>query len=81
VTAFRATLEELSEAGVLLHVVDISSRYALQQSKVVEETLDHLQLSGKPRIAALNKVDLLLPVVKARPRPMSPAISPRPPEQ
>ena len=61
VTAFRATLEELSEAGVLLHVVDISSRYALQQSKVVEETLDHLQLSGKPRITALNKVDLLLP--------------------
>ena len=61
VTAFRATLEELSEASVLLHVVDISSRYALQQSKVVEETLAQLELADKPRIKVLNKADLLLP--------------------
>ena len=61
VTAFRATLEELSEASVLLHVVDISSRYALQQSKVVEETLAQLELAKKPVIKVLNKADLLLP--------------------
>ena len=61
VTAFRATLEELSEASVLLHVVDISSPHSLQQSKVVEETLDQLDLAGKPRITVLNKIDLLLP--------------------
>jgi GTP-binding protein HflX len=61
VTAFRATLEELSEASVLLHVVDISSSYALQQSKVVEETLAQLELAEKPVIKVLNKADLLLP--------------------
>jgi GTP-binding protein HflX len=61
VTAFRATLEELSEASVLLHVVDISSPHSLQQSKVVEDTLDQLDLAGKPRITVLNKIDLVLP--------------------
>ena len=61
VSAFRATLEELAEASLLLHVVDISSPYSLQQSKVVEETLVDLNLAEKPRITILNKVDLLLP--------------------
>jgi len=61
VKAFRATLEELSEASALVHVVDISSRYALQQTKVVEETLRQLDLAGKTRITVLNKIDLLLP--------------------
>ncbi len=61
VTAFRATLEELAEASVLVHVVDISSSYALQQSKVVEETLSQLDLGDKPRVTVLNKADLLLP--------------------
>jgi GTP-binding protein HflX len=61
VTAFRATLEELSEASVLLHVVDISSPHSLQQSKVVEETLAELDIVKKPRITVLNKIDLLLP--------------------
>ncbi len=61
VTAFRATLEELTEADVLLHVVDISSPHSLQQSKVVEETLVQLELDDKPRIVVLNKIDLLLP--------------------
>ncbi len=61
VTAFRATLEELEEATVLVHVVDISSSYALQQSKVVEETLSQLGLANKPRVTVLNKADLILP--------------------
>jgi GTPase len=61
VTAFRATLEELAEANLLVHVIDISSPYSLQQSKVVEETLSELNLSEKPRVTVLNKVDLLIP--------------------
>jgi GTP-binding protein HflX len=61
ITAFRATLEELSEASVLLHVVDISSPHSLQQSKVVEDTLVQLALSSKSRITVLNKIDQLLP--------------------
>jgi GTP-binding protein HflX len=61
VKAFRATLEELSEASALVHVVDISSSYALQQSRVVEETLQELDLANKTRITVLNKIDLLLP--------------------
>ncbi|MDP2729002.1 MAG: GTPase HflX [Dehalococcoidales bacterium] len=60
VTAFRATLEELSEASVLLHVVDFSSADAAQQSQAVEDILAELGLSDKPRITALNKIDLLL---------------------
>ena len=61
VTAFRATLEELSEAAVLLHVIDIASAQSLKQSKVVEETLENLDLQDRPRITVLNKADMLLP--------------------
>jgi GTP-binding protein HflX len=61
VSAFRATLEELYEASLLLHVVDLSSRNAAEQNQVVEEILTDLGLQDKPRITALNKIDLLLP--------------------
>ena len=60
VSAFRATLEELSEADLLLHVVDLSAANAAGQCQVVEETLADLNLSDKPRLTALNKIDLLL---------------------
>ncbi|RJO63106.1 MAG: GTPase HflX [Dehalococcoidia bacterium] len=60
VEAFRATLEELSEATVLLHVVDLTSHNAAEQSQVVEGILRDLGLEAKPRITALNKIDLLL---------------------
>ena len=60
ITAFRATLEELIEASVLLHVVDLSSINAAEQCQVVEEILDDLGINDKPRITALNKIDLLL---------------------
>jgi GTP-binding protein HflX len=60
VEAFRATLEEISEATVLLHVVDLTSHNAAEQSQVVEGILRDLGLEGKPRITALNKIDLLL---------------------
>ena len=60
VTAFRATLEELTEASMLLHVVDLSSPDAAEQCQVVEDILTDLDLIDKPRITALNKIDLLL---------------------
>jgi len=60
VTAFRATLEELAEASVLLHVVDLTSHDAPQQCQTVEDVLADLKLTDKPIITALNKIDLLL---------------------
>jgi len=59
-TSFRATLEELNEANVLLHIVDLSSHNAPEQCQTVEEILGDLNLADKPRITALNKIDLLL---------------------
>ena len=59
VAAFRATLEELEEATVLLHVVDISHRNAPEQVDVVEALLRDLKLTEKLRVLALNKADLL----------------------
>jgi GTP-binding protein HflX len=60
VAAFRATLEELEEATLLLHVVDVTHPDALQQAETVEETLTGLGLSTKRVLVALNKVDLLV---------------------
>jgi GTP-binding protein HflX len=59
VAAFRATLEELTDATVLVHVVDITHPDAARQSQTVEETLADLGLAAKPRVTALNKVDAL----------------------
>ena len=61
VTAFRATLEELEEADLLLHVVDVSRHDAAEQCQTVENMLGKLHLKDKPRLTALNKIDLLLP--------------------
>ena len=58
VAAFRATLEELAEADLLLHVVDVSHHNAAEHVQVVEETLAELQLQDKPRLLVLNKMDL-----------------------
>lgn len=60
VAAFRATLEELEEADLLLHVVDITHQNAAEQSQAVEDTLAALNLVDKPMITLLNKIDLLL---------------------
>jgi len=59
VAAFRATLEELEEAHLLLNVVDITHPSAPQQNQTVEKTLEELGLAGKPRLLVLNKLDLL----------------------
>ncbi len=59
VAAFRATLEEIAEADLLLHVVDISHPNALNHFQAVEETLAEIDAGHIPVITALNKVDLL----------------------
>ena len=59
VASFRATLEELNEADLLLHVVDVSHVNAAQHMETVERTLAELGVAEKPLLLALNKVDLL----------------------
>jgi GTP-binding protein HflX len=59
VAAFRATLEEITEADLLLHVVDITHPNAREQALAVEEVLRDLDATGKPVIVALNKIDRL----------------------
>ena len=60
VAAFRATLEELSEADLLLHIVDITHKAAANQCSTVEKILQELDLKNKPRITVFNKLDLAL---------------------
>lgn len=59
IAAFRATLEELEEATLLLHVVDITHPDAAGQAQTVEDTLADLNLADRPALTVLNKVDLL----------------------
>ena len=61
VAAFKATLEELEEADVLLHVVDASHPGLEEQMEAVEALLGELELGRRPTIVALNKVDRLEP--------------------
>ncbi len=58
IAAFRATLEEVIEADLILHVVDASHSNAAQQIEAVENTLAELKVPPMPRILALNKLDL-----------------------
>jgi GTPase len=62
VAAFRATLEEVGEADILLHVADASDPDLQEHIAVVTRTLDSLGFGKKPRILALNKIDLLSPI-------------------
>ena len=59
VAAFRATLEEVGESQMILHIVDITHPKAAEQAGVVDQILEELELSHKPRILVLNKIDLL----------------------
>jgi len=59
VAAFRATLEELSEADLLLHVIDIAHQSAFEQTQSVEQTLKDLGVGERPTLLVLNKVDIL----------------------
>jgi GTP-binding protein HflX len=59
VAAFRGTLEEVVEADLLLEVVDATHENAIEQSETVNDVLAELGASDKPRVTALNKIDLL----------------------
>jgi GTP-binding protein HflX len=59
VAAFRATLEEIAEADLLLHVVDITHTNAKSQAEAVFQTLTEIDADHIPVITVLNKVDLL----------------------
>ena len=59
VAAFRATLEEVQESTLVLHVLDIAHPNAAQMAAVVEGILKDLGIADKPRLVALNKADLL----------------------
>lgn len=59
VAAFRATLEEIESADLLLHVVDASSPTRIEQVDAVVETLEELGVTDTPMITVLNKVDRL----------------------
>ncbi|HKW72544.1 MAG TPA: GTPase HflX [Candidatus Dormibacteraeota bacterium] len=66
VAAFRATLEEVTEADLVVQVLDVSSPAVLEQAETVEEVLQQLGAADKPRVVALNKVDLLGPASRRR---------------
>ncbi len=59
VAAFRATLEEILEADVIVHVVDITHPAADRQARTVMQVLEELGAGDKPVVMALNKADLL----------------------
>jgi GTPase len=59
VSAFRATLEELDAADLLLHVTDASDPRCERQDRAVESFLDSLGLASRPRLHVWNKMDLL----------------------
>lgn len=59
IAAFRATLEEVSESDILLHVVDASHLNVMQHIEAVEDTLAEIDVPSIPRILVLNKTDQL----------------------
>ncbi len=59
VAAFRATLEEISDSDLLVHVIDASNPRAVQQIESVDKILHELKLNEIPQIIVLNKADLL----------------------
>jgi GTP-binding protein HflX len=59
VASFRATLEETREADLLLHVIDASSPTWEEQRVVVDQVLDELGVSDRPKLLVFNKIDLL----------------------
>lgn len=68
VASFRSTLEELEEADLLVHVVDVSSHQAREELEVTEQVLGDLKVGDKPRITVLNKIDQIGDSVAARNR-------------
>jgi GTP-binding protein HflX len=71
VEAFRATLEEVIRADLLLEVVDASDPSFIGQQEAVQTVLDELGVGEKPRITVFNKIDLLDADLRAGPMPAS----------
>lgn len=61
VAAFRATLEEVEEADVLIHVIDVSNPVWEKQERAVRNVLSDMDVGDKPIVRVLNKIDLLEP--------------------
>jgi len=61
VSAFRATLEEVQRAALILQVSDASNPLSVEQDAQVEKVLKELDAAGKPRLLVMNKIDLLPP--------------------
>jgi len=59
VESFKATLEEVVEADILMHVVDVSNRAAAEQIQAVDEVLEEIDGNDKPTLMVFNKVDQL----------------------
>jgi GTP-binding protein HflX len=74
VDAFRATLEEVTRADVLVEVVDASDPHHLEHRATVQTVLDELGAGDKPRLTAFNKADLVEPVARDAEAP-APAIA------
>lgn len=66
VAAFRATLEEVKEADVLIHVIDVSNPSWEKQERAVLSVLSDMDAADKPIVRVLNKIDLLDPLVAER---------------
>ena len=64
--AFRATLEELEDADLLLHIIDISNPRHEEQIKSVEKILADLNLHNKATVRVLNKMDRVSPQTSTR---------------
>lgn len=69
VTAFRATLEEVLRADLLIEVVDAADPDFVGQQQAVKEVLEELGAADKPRIVAFNKIDLLAPDLRSAAMP------------
>ena len=67
VDAFRSTLEEVRQADLILHVIDLSSPYCDVQMRVVEDVLSQLSALDTPRIEVFNKTDRTEAIVPKRP--------------
>jgi GTP-binding protein HflX len=61
--AFKATLEEMEDANLLIHLVDIGSEHFERRIQTVERLLEEIGLAGIPRVLVFNKVDLVDPAI------------------
>jgi len=71
IAAFRATLEEVQEAALILHVTDVSNPNNAEQDAEVEKILSDLGVGERPRMRVLNKIDRLAPEEAAQIRDAS----------